>query len=149
MDAGEGGFVAQEQGECGGAVGEAAEEPGEVVFILDFGEILGEVFFGEDALVFQELGFHGRGAAKAPAGDGDGVDQLGFDRVGRLEAVEVGVEEGFEIFFGFVREDGEFGGEAVFEGVARGAGFAFEGDGASGFLAVDAGGFGFVHLALV
>ena len=145
MDAGEGGFVADQEGQGRGAVGEAAEEPGLDADIVDFGKLAGDIISGVDALVIEELGFDGGNAAEAPAGDGDGVDELGFDGIGGIEAVDIGVEECFEVVIGFVPQDGEFRGEAVAECVARGFRFTFVGDGTLGFGSVDARGFGFIR----
>ncbi len=55
----------------------------------------------------------------------------------------MGFEESLEVLLRFAGEGFDGGGEAVFEGVLGRFGFAFGGDGSSGFSAVGAGGVGF------
>lgn len=74
VDAGEGGFVAQQEGDGGSAVGQAAEDPGETAIVVDGFEFVFEVGLGEHELVIEQVGFEIGDAAEAPAGDGDGVD---------------------------------------------------------------------------
>ena len=93
--------------------------------------------------VFEHAGFDDADAAEAPADGGEGLDELGFDGVGGVVAIEVGVEEDLEVVVGFGGKGGVGGGESVAEGVLGGFGSAFGGDGAMRFGSVDAGGFGF------
>ena len=63
----------------------------------------------------------GFGAA-APLGGGDLTDEDFFHGVGGLEVGADGVVEGFKIFEGLARDDGEAGPDAVLERVQGGPG---------------------------
>ena len=143
VGSGEGGFVADEEVQGAAAVGEVAEGEGYTVLVFDSFELPGKTDAGLLHFVFEHAGFDRADAAEAPAGDGEGLNELGFDGVGGVIAVEVGVEEGLEVLFGFGGEGREVGGESVAEGVLGGFGFAFGGFGAVRFGSVEAGGFGF------
>jgi hypothetical protein len=101
------------------------------------------LFFAENYLVVEHVEFEGGDAAETPAGEGEGVDQVLFDGAGGLIEGQVVFEECLEVFLGFAGEDGEGRGEAVFQGVLGGAGFALGRGGSFGFCAVGAGGVGF------
>ena len=80
----------------------------------------------------------------SPAGDGHGVDQVGFDSV-------AGVKVGYETLAkldeggrGILAQRWVGRGKAVAGAVARGVAFAVGGDGSSGTSAVGAGGFDLV-----
>ena len=108
-------------------------------------ELLELVFLNGD-LAVDEGGLSGDEAGFTPADGGEFIDE------GLLD-VALGVEGGTEAFeveleFGFLLDADDVvdgGGEAVFDGVAAGAGFAVDGDGAFGFGAVEAGLFGAGH----
>jgi len=89
------------------------------------GEFLLDFFLGLDELVIEDVEFEGGDAAETPEGAGQSVDQLGFDIADGLILSQVSFEEGVKFFLGFARQGFELGGEAVFESVLGGAGFAF------------------------
>lgn len=128
-------LVALEELEDVGRVGEGTEGLG-----LDFagGEAAGGQVAGDEGL--DEVGFDAAEAAEAELGVGHLHDEVGFG--GALWGVfgEVGVAEGDKFLGVFVEQEGGLGEEAVFEGVLRGAAFAFRGFGAGGFLRVGAAG---------
>ena len=106
MGAIEGAFVADQQGQAVALVGQLLERKGQAVNGFHVGEaVLFDV--GVDLVgtaehfVVQEHGFDGADAAQAPAGDGHGLDQLHFDAGLGSELVEIGIEEGLEVFAGF------------------------------------------------
>ena len=161
--AGGGGHVAADEVEAVDVV--AVDEFGDIGFVFSFGEgvrlagdglpaedevevgIFGVVWilfvdieFEERHLCVEEGGFDGGEADLTPFNGGELVDEGLFDvverAVGGAVAVEVGMERG-DVFDG--EDDVDGGGEAVFEGVGGGAGFAFGGGGAFGFGSVDAG----------
>ena len=68
----------------------------------------------------------------------EALDEDLLDDALRLEVVENGLLEFAVIVRVFEGEDDGFGGEAVFEGVEAGFGFAFCGSGSGGFLSVAA-----------
>ena len=102
----------------------------------------GVFFFGAAFLDFVGEGgsFHAPEPHLAPAADGHGFDEAGFDFGGGFEVlVEIGAE-GHEAVAGLGFEEDGVGEEAVADAVAGGAGFAVRGDGALGFGSVLAGG---------
>jgi hypothetical protein len=97
----------------------------------------------------EEGGFDGGVAAETPLGGDDLFDEVEFDGVGGLEALEVGLVEEVEVVGAFVVEEEVLvGAEAVGGVVAGGDGFAFRGNGSLGFGAVAAGGFALFFSAL-
>lgn len=140
----EGAFVADHEGEAGTGVGKVLEDPGEARGIGDVVVGIVDLLFALDQLQLEEGSLQGEDAVEAPARGGHGFDRVRFDEGGGLELIEISMEESFEFRFGFAGDDDGFGAEAVTQGVARGSGFAFGGDGAAGFGAVGSGGLGFV-----
>ena len=146
MGSGEGAFVADDHGDALAVVGEALEDPGEAVVVGHVGAFAVHVFAAVEEVVVVHAGFDIDEAAEAPAGGGHGGDELEFDGVLGLEAVDVAVEEELVVGVEFVGEDDVVGGEAVAAGVLGGFGFAPGGDGASGLGSVGAGGVGWSFL---
>jgi hypothetical protein len=143
IDAGWRGFITDQELEDLAPVGQFLENEPKASDAVNFGKLFVDVFFGVDDFVIEDGGFEGGDAAKAPAGYGEGADELAFDPVVGPEKGFVGFEELVEVFLGIVRQGRiERGAEAVFAGVLGGAGFAFAGDGSAGFRAVGAGGVG-------
>lgn len=136
MEARQGAFITDEEGEGHGLV---LEDEGEAAQVGDGIEFLLDLFFGQEEFVFKQVGFESGHAAEAPAGERHGFDQLHLDWVGGLVEGYVGLEEVGVVLLGFAGEDGELGGQAVLESVAGGVFFALGSDGAAGFLAVLAG----------
>ncbi|HEV1288116.1 MAG TPA: hypothetical protein VNU44_22510 [Bryobacteraceae bacterium] len=124
-------------------VGQFAENEPKAAGVVDVGKVLVDFFFAEDRLVFEDVGFERRDAAEAPAGGGQGLDEILFESADRLILLHMGIEKGVEVFLGFTGKGFELGGEAVFEGVLGGSGLAFGSDRSFGFCAVGAGGVGF------
>ena len=124
-------------------VGELAENEPKAADVVNVVELFVDFLFGKDALVVEDGGFHVGDAAEAPAGDGEGADQVAFDTADGLVEVFVVGEEFVEAGLGFVGKGVEGGAESVLAGVLGGTGFAFGGDGSAGFGAVGAGGVGF------
>lgn len=132
----EGGFVAEEEVEDAGVVGQVLEDRGGAVggfsgrgLVVHF-EIQGGLLDIERAEI-------------APAGDGHGVDQ---GCLGGGAGLEFGGEAGVELLeaiFGLAFEDDEFGEEAVADAVLRRDGFAFGRDRTVRFGAVGASGIEF------
>jgi hypothetical protein len=81
-------------------------------------------------------------AADFPTGVDHVFDEVGFELVLRLEDAVVEGGEELEVLHGFGFKDGAGGVHAMGGVVDGGAGFAFGGDGAVGFCAVDPGLFG-------
>jgi len=127
------GVVAVDGVEDLGAVGEV--HPGVGGALAGAGDIVLAHFRVESAL------FDGPEASLTPAGVGHDVDQGLLGRGGGFEFVVEGGDECLEFVVGFLVEQEGFGVEAVVDGVSGGDGLAFGGFGASGFAAVDAGGF--------
>jgi hypothetical protein len=136
-------LVTGQQGERLSAVGEPLKDPGEAIVAGHFGEFFVNIFGAACQFVGEEAGFDGTDAAKAPAGDGHGLDQFHFQIVGGLELLDVGVEKELELFMGFGGEQDGSGGEAVAEAVAGRFGSAFRSGRAAGFGSIGAGGLGF------
>jgi hypothetical protein len=90
-------------------------------------------------LEVEDVGFERGDAAETPAGDGQSVHEILFDRAGGLILGEVRFEQSVEVLLGFIGEDVEAGGQAVFAGVLRGSGLALGGGGSFRFCAVGAG----------
>jgi hypothetical protein len=90
----------------------------------------------------EDIGFEGGDAAETPAGDGQSVYEFLFNIARGLILGEVRFEERVEVLQGFVGEDVEAGGEAVFAGVLGGAGLALGCGWSLRFCAVGAGGVG-------
>ena len=114
---------------------------------LDGAERVVGAFFGAFDVLDVELGLDDGEALKAPLGGNHIVDQVELGGAVGLELIEAGGEELVEFVGVLSGQDEGLGGEAVLESVlgrALAAGFGFR---AVGFCAVDAGGFGFGHLA--
>ena len=99
---------------------------------LSAGKILVEAF----DLIIPELGFDAAEAALDPLGGDEGVDKGEFGGAGWLVVVQVCGGEGFEFGGIFAGDDVGPGVDAGFQGVEGGAGLAFGGFGAGGFLGV-------------
>ena len=97
---------------------------------------VGEIFVETFDLVIPELGFDAAEAALDPLGGDEGVDERELVGVGGVEVEKECFGEGFELGGIFAGDDLGPGVDAGFEGVERGAGFAFGGSGAGGFLGV-------------
>jgi hypothetical protein len=78
----------------------------------------------------------GAEAGEAPGGHDDLLDQEVFDGADGLEVVQKGVKGLVEEFRVLAVENGVLGGEAMFEGIEAGSGFAVLGFGASAALGV-------------
>jgi hypothetical protein len=123
---------------------EGAGERGEVA--VEFGEEV--AFAGLEqgdagagfvvAGVVVEFGFGKVCASESPGKVGELVEEEEFGGVGGLVFVVEGAVECEVVEFAFGGEDGELGGEAVFEAVERGDGFAEFGAGAGAFGGVGA-----------
>ena len=85
-----------------------------------------------------DVGFDGGEAAEEPGVADDGGDERLFFRCGGVEAVEVGIADGFEGGDVFADEEGGLGEDAVLEGVEAGDGLAFGGAGSGRFECVEA-----------
>ena len=123
--AGEGGFVADQEGKGGSAIGHIVEGPGYVGVVAGGFEFWGHPFGSFEQEVAQEVGFHVGQAVHAPVCGGHGVDDAGFHGGLGLELVEVVLDEGLEFLGGFAGEEELFGEQAVFDGVLCGSGFTF------------------------
>ncbi len=137
VDAGEGGLVADDEGEGAAGVGEVLKGPGESG--VGSGEVGRDVAGFFEGVVEEEVGFDGREAAEAPAGGGEGFDEFGFEGRGGGEVVEVGGDEGAVVVGGFGGKEDLFGVEAVLEGVLGRAGEAVGGGGAGGEGSIGSG----------
>ena len=144
IGAGEGSFVADDEGEALTGVGDVAENPGEAMVFMQVIVRAVDLVFVVDKLKLEQRGFDCGDAVEPPTGNRHGSDRVGFGDALRVEFVEVGVEEIFVLAGGFVGEDDRGGSESVAEGVLRRSALAFGGDGASGFGTVGSGGVGFV-----
>jgi hypothetical protein len=74
----------------------------------------------EGDLFIEQGGFHSPGAALAPIGGAHFLDHVELDFIGRLEAVDVLLEENQEVLARFVVQNNTFGAEAMTERVERG-----------------------------
>ncbi|MBL8211068.1 MAG: hypothetical protein JNK87_10170 [Bryobacterales bacterium] len=118
-----------------GLEGVACLLPGEVGDLLDAGVavMLVDDGFGVGAAAVEGSGFDATGPADAPGGFGHVMDEFLFDAVGRIEAIEIGVEKIVVGFGEFVVKDDVFvAGEAVLDGIARDALLAGGGGRATG-----------------
>ena len=116
----EAGFVAIEEVEAVGMIGERFEGHGLTGRLIEAAEFGVEV--GVLALHFkvEGSGFNGPEAALTPLGDDDFLNEIGFDSVARLEAKEIGIERLLETLLGFVSEEDGLGGEAMGNGIGGG-----------------------------
>jgi hypothetical protein len=71
----------------------------------------------EGDLFIEQSGFDGPGAALAPVSGAHFLEHADLDFVGRLEAIDVLLEENQEVLVRFVVENDTFGAEAVTESV--------------------------------
>lgn len=122
----EAGFVTVEEVEAG-VCGDLGVGGGEAV------EVVTGVF---DALVVEEAGLDGPGAAHAPAGGDHFLDEAQLDAVGGRKAADVLAEERFEVLRRFAFHEHDAGEKAVAERVHRRAPLAFGRDGAFRFSTV-------------
>jgi len=103
---------------------------------LDAGVVAGETVELVGVVLIARLGFKKANAAKVPGGGNQFIEQSLLD--GAL-GLDVGLEAGEEVFefLLFAGGDDDFaGGEAVFRGILRGAGFSFGSAGSGGMLRV-------------
>ena len=112
------------------------------------GFIVGFVFFVElfsffVHFVIEQLGLELLDTALLPFGVYHFDHEVHFDGVDRLEALNVGVEQGVILVVVIVGEEDGSGGESVGEGIHGRFFAAFLGDGAVGFRAVGTGGIDF------
>ena len=84
---------------------------------------------------------HGCVTATTPGGGDHLFDHFEFHFAGGLEAIDVVVEDGIEAFLIFGQDEGGLRIGAVFEAIESVALFAFYGDWAARFAAVDTRGF--------
>jgi hypothetical protein len=91
----------------------------------------------------EDTGLDAEDAAETPFGAGQLADAGILEGVRGMEDVAETVEEGLEVGWVFLGEDGVAGAEAVGVGVGGDLGFALGGSGAGGALGVAAIGFGF------
>jgi hypothetical protein len=136
-------LIPGQQGQTLPAIGQSLEDPGQAILSSQVRELVVDIFGAARELIREQAGFDGPDAAQAPAGDGHGLDQIHLDIVGRLELLDVGVEEELELFLGFGGEQDGLGGETVAEAVAGGFRPAFRGGWTSGPGAVGSGGLTF------
>ncbi len=68
-------------------------------------------------MLIEQGGFDGPGAALAPVGGAHFLDHAEFDLVGRLEAVDVLLEENQEVLARFVVQNDTLGAQAVTDSV--------------------------------
>ena len=101
------------------------------IFALVLSLVIAHGFIGDGS-------FDDVGAADAPFGDGNVLDEVEFEEVGGLEGIDIALLELGEKLLTFRAEDDSSGGKAVFNGVLRGTFFAFRGDWAAGFCSVAA-----------
>jgi hypothetical protein len=111
------GFVADQDIQRPAFPGELLKDKGEAGFLADVVEGVVDVGLRDGQFVVEQIGFKIADASQAPAGDGHGMDQLYFDGVGGVVAVDVGVEEKLEVVLRFTVEDAELGGESVAKSV--------------------------------
>jgi len=137
------GFVADDQGQAGAALGEVLEHPGDAVVVADIPEGPVDDRTAVCQMQPENIGFDTDDPVEPPAGDGHGFDGVVFDNTLRFERVEIGVEEDLEIVWRFAGDNDGLRAESVAGGIGCGFGFAFGSDGASGLGAVEAGGIGF------
>ena len=102
--------------------------------------VLGPLFIDQAHL--EQAGFKGAEAGEAPGGHDDLLDQEVFDGADGLELVQEGLKGLIEEFGVLEVENGVLGGEAMFEGIEAGSGFALGGFGAGAALGVGAVGVG-------
>jgi len=112
----EGDFVAHHQSER--AVG-SLEDLGEALVVVLGLEVGCVACLGCVHFVGEQMGLDVGDAAETPAGYGHGFDQIHFDGVGGLKALDVRGQESFVVFLGFGGEDDGLGGEAVAQAVGR------------------------------
>ena len=105
------------------------------VAVANFTIVLGLVI--EDALV-GDGGGDGPGAAQAPLGDGEVLDEMEFEDGARLEGIDIILLDLFKKGHVFRAEDDSSGGKAVLYGVLRRTLFAFRSDGTAGKRAITA-----------
>jgi len=134
IDQVEAGFVAMDEVETAGIVGQGGEGGGETFGIRGGGM---EVVF---EFLIEGGGFDGPEAAQAPDGGDHFLDQRLSGEVGGGEAAEEILVEFAEGVGGLVGEEDAVGQDAVAEGIEAGAALALGGFGAAGAGAVGAGG---------
>jgi len=137
-----GGFVAVEEGEGAGVVGEGAEGEDGASGAVGLAFAGGGVGLLHDFVVDGGV-FEGPETELAPAAPGHGFDGGGFGWSLRVEFAADFVDEFVEAGGGFAVEEETSGEEAVTDGIVGGVPFAFGRFGAAGFRAVFAGGAGF------
>jgi hypothetical protein len=126
----EAGLISMEEAElgCGGQVGESAGNAAEFVAGLVGGHG-----------VIVETGFDGPGAAQTPEGGDHFLDDAELDVVDGAVALDVLVEEDFEVLAAFVGQDDAVGEKAVADGVEGRSLFSRGCGGAAGAGTVGAG----------
>jgi hypothetical protein len=134
IDEVEAGFVAMDEVETAGIVGQGGEGGGEAFGLRGGGM---EVVF---EFLIEGGGFDGPEAAQAPDGGDHFLDQSLSGEIGGGEAAEEILVEFAESVGGLVGEEDAVGQNAVAEGIEAGAALALGGFGAAGAGAVSAGG---------
>jgi hypothetical protein len=117
------GFVAAEEGESL-ILRERLEGEGDADDFVDVSTIVGDVVLLIVHLEVDQGRFDGLDAAQPPAIAHDLEDEIEFDLVGGLEALDEGIEERIVHGAGLVGEDEGVAGESMLDGVQRRNGFA-------------------------
>lgn len=134
------GFVAVEQGENFGVVGERPEGEIEARVAVDAVVVLLHFVLLVDHFDVERGGLDREDAFEAPASGDQLLDQAEFDLVAGFEGGQVGVAHRLEFLFGFIGEDEIAGVEAMRDGVCGRAGDSFRGLAAFGEGSVGARG---------
>ena len=130
-------FVPAEVREGSAVVGEGLEGEGAAGFFIDHFVLFPELGGLPVHLVIEGGCFRREAAIEAPASGDDVTDEVSLGFVGGLPAGDICLEETVILFVAFVREDDDFAGEAVADGVLRRSLLAGCGDGPAGLRAVD------------
>ena len=148
VGSGQGGFVAKEEGETFGVVGQAHEGVGEALVAVPIGKVVVGLFGAVSQFVGEHLRFDGEDAAETPLRGGHGGDAFVLEIAGGVEVVDVGGEQFVKTVARFGGEDDVLRAEAVAEGIASDGGFPLGSDGAAGLGSVGLGCRGFLFAGL-
>jgi hypothetical protein len=130
-------LVAVEEAEVVQGIADA-EDVAELEGAVDVGEALVDVLALLGVAEIQETCFGAAGAAEAPGGCGEFVEDEVFDGAGGLDLAAELLDEAVEFPAALAINDGLLGGEAVLEGVAAGDGASGGGSRAGGLERVAA-----------
>jgi hypothetical protein len=121
------GFVAIEECEGFGLVGETAEGEGQAAVAVGLHEFFVDVVLLAFHFQIQQCAFHREDSLEAPAGRDELFDETVFDGALGFEVGHAGLSQVLIFLFGFVGEDEVFRVQAVGDGVDGGAGGFFGG----------------------